>query len=315
MKKMWIVILIVVGVIALVITAVAGVCLYLYLHRDDQIMDGPGLINEDSTGSLYGKWVEINPYGEASTLRIEKDKIKYSYYSTTEEFGYTVPEEIVPEKLVGREIRITTDGELGDMLYEAIEIDGRAIGVLSTLMFEMDGRGEIISSQFVKETEISNLPEGFVSPAYESKNKKDGPATSVEILYADNLEMAANWVGVSQTQLDVSDSYYKYDGSFASGEVVLDVFGYHCQGDIYLQKLNGEYVTTAITATVDGIEFEELSECMRAEYGEPKNSGLEPYAKDNGGEVTWQTYEIGEIVVRISIASEEDSIRLKMAAE
>ena len=145
------------------------------------VMDGDGMVYTWPDYNLYGNWTEVNVPEEFKPGSIEIDESTITIddgYGTKSKYKYSIPDGVdregVPEGEVYLEIEDLKDFENLIFHIEELEDDGGYIAVLSGTVFEYDGRGEIIITEYVRDENLYRVPSDFKSSMQRSRNSWDG---------------------------------------------------------------------------------------------------------------------------------------------
>lgn len=162
-----------------VFLAAAAAVLFFVLRKfgRDNILDGPGSIFEWPSYHLYGNWVEIRDDEPVCQLKITKDQLVYTGYTGEQKtYTYSIPEDVsvygIPEKPVTLQIEGQEEYENLIFHMESLE-DDLIIPIISGTLFEMDGRGEIVDTEFVRTEDADKLPEGYRSQLFHKLKDRD----------------------------------------------------------------------------------------------------------------------------------------------
>lgn len=162
---------------------------------------------------MFGKWTQIDPYdvSDPGRMTVMPFVMRYSVWSDRTTCLYTLKSyhgfgldgafEIVPR----------TRKVSGELVVHTQYVDGRNIRIISLCDFEYDGRGVIVTAEFVKTKDMKYLPEGFRSDFCSSRNDYvPAPDYKVPDIILDDIRDALFWPGT------VSDDFYEeYDVSLS----------------------------------------------------------------------------------------------------
>ncbi len=175
--------------IAAAVFAAAGFA-YIQYSAKYKLLDGPGSVYQWTDYELYTEWVEVGPdTDDPARLKFSKDSFTLSAYGETRKYKYSLPD--------GIDVTGKPEGNVyiefgGCMLFERLIFheDGDledSIPVLSGTVFEYDGRGEIISYEFVRKADLDKVPEDFRSSLREVRNDRTPVPTFVTLTPDDSV--------------------------------------------------------------------------------------------------------------------------------
>lgn len=167
--------------IVLLLILVAGILFYLQKTGKIQLMPGT---KENS--ELLGEWIEVNGYDKKNPKMIklkgnsfyyEEDGVKkHCAYKVEKGESYSLSLENAKTIQFSKE-----DGPwYGELVYHTQEVNGRKIRVLTSFMYEMDGRGLMVSMEFVSKDDFDLVTADFTSDLYEKLNNRMETPTSIE---------------------------------------------------------------------------------------------------------------------------------------
>ena len=120
-----------------------------------------------------------------------------------------------------------------------------------------------------------------------------------EIIEIGDIRNAFSWVGAPFSETGLPEEYRNVTGIKYTGTL----FGAPANGSIYCSVYDKKDRTIAeITVYVENEDLA-MTDCieeLKKLYGEPVNTGEEPYAEVNGGSVYWERYDDGDRSVQIS---------------
>lgn len=127
-------------------------------------------ISED----LCGEWKEVNTLDgfEPAELTVNENEITYKCGDYTETFEYSLPKDTVEIGTPDGEIylELKNCGRFESMIFHEENANHTDMfPVLSGTLFELDGRGEVVISEFVHKDK-ADLPEGFESESLKKRN-------------------------------------------------------------------------------------------------------------------------------------------------
>lgn len=180
--KLWVKItLISVGVLL-----IAAVVILIYSSRGHgvpgvDVMDGPGMVYTWTDYDLYGNWTEVNVSEgfNAGSIEIDKNTITINDgYGNKSKYKYKLPDNVEeegrPEGEVYLEIEDLKDFENLIFHFDELDGDGGTISVLSGTIFEYDGRGEIVVTEYVHDGDLYRVPSDFRSSLAKGRNSWEG---------------------------------------------------------------------------------------------------------------------------------------------
>ena len=146
----------------------------------------------------------------------------------------------------------------------------------------------------------------FVLSACRPKEKKVVIARIEDgILYIDDLHSTFSWVSKPFAETGIPEEYRNVTSVKLKG----NFFGAPADGSLYTSPYDDKGRTIAeinIYIYNDDLSWENCVAKLHELYGEPVNTGEEPYAEVNGGSVYWEYYDDGERSVTISTGSENN---------
>lgn len=143
-----------------VLLAVGWICMVNIVRR--QIMDGPGMVFNYREQVLVGDWVEANA-DDPILLHITEETMEFDYpWGTSEKNAYELSDEDI-SGIEGVRVDLANAGVYDQMIVHWEEENGMGFHVLSGTLFELDGRGLIIGTEFVKKDVADQLPKNYIS--------------------------------------------------------------------------------------------------------------------------------------------------------
>ena len=144
------------------------------------------------------------------------------------------------------------------------------------------------------------------------KDKSEEPLPTAETeaavhFAADELLDTYELLGKRAADIGISDDMIE---EWPDCSTCLDgtVSGKSGDGRAYMK--GEDKVVTEVSINAYEAEYEELKELLTERFGEPSEEGMEPYAKVNGGAVTWVIFETDGFKAKLSKASEQDWCRI-----
>lgn len=134
-----------ISIIVIILIIVILVACFLFMNKNEE------------KDSLDGNWVEIQNSNEFKpcTLSIKGNTIKYKCYDEVIKANYNMEE----DKIV-----FVGDSSIGEyMIVHDETINGIQMKVISEFIFEYDGRGAIVSREYVKKENIKKVDLGYKS--------------------------------------------------------------------------------------------------------------------------------------------------------
>lgn len=171
MNKVLAIVLIVIGAI----TLAAGIVVFVLVNRaNDNILDGPGMVYSFRDYNLAGEWTEIGN-GDGKLVFTEYT-IAYDIWGEKNSSAYEIDEDgfFNSDEEGERKITLTENSFCEYLIYHEEEVDGNTISILSVIVFEYDGRGPVVFSEFVKAENKDLLPYDFESKLKHRYNDRDG---------------------------------------------------------------------------------------------------------------------------------------------
>ncbi len=116
------------------------------------------------------------------------------------------------------------------------------------------------------------------------------------------LGMTAKEAGIPETVIDTKS--FPFPKTYADGKI----FGMKDYGVIYFSKDDsGEPdKVDSIWIHVKEMGFEQCMEELERLYGQPLDEGETPYVEADGGAVIWAKFQNGDVILKLSDASERD---------
>ncbi|MDO5118208.1 MAG: hypothetical protein Q4D34_06950 [Eggerthellaceae bacterium] len=162
--------------LALVIAAL------LFIVIQSIVSESEGTVLWQVKSMLKTEWVEVNGISgyPPATLTVSGSTIAYKdLVGESGSVSYRFDGNSRKKDLLTDEFYLKCDGarHFDDAIFhvETLE-DGEQIPVLSLTVFEYDGRGEIISEEFVPRTKRDLVPDDFTSTAYKKRNDREVPS-------------------------------------------------------------------------------------------------------------------------------------------
>ncbi len=114
--------------------------------------------------------------------------------------------------------------------------------------------------------------------------------------------------GIPATVIDTKS--FPFPKTYADG----NIFGIKDYGVIYFSKDDaGEPdKVDSVWIHVKGAGFEHYRDELEKLYGQPVDEGETPYVEADGGAVMWAKFQDGDIVIRLSNASERDYTEIEI---
>ena len=141
-----------------------------------------------------------------------------------------------------------------------------------------------------------------------TQTQTDGETTMYSF---ENVLDSAKLLGKSVSESGIEDKYFKngllfelkFDGK------LFEKAAANCSV-VYHQNDGGEYFADTVYIYSYELGFDDAAEKLTEAYGEPTAAGEEPFARANGGAVTWADFENENYKNKLSSASEKDYIEL-----
>ena len=154
-----------------------------------------------------------------------------------------------------------------------------------------------------------------------AQNASGGPHTVTNTTNAQNEEAkvytfenvldCAEFLGRDMNSLGVDEKYFS-ESVYEKLDFTGNFFGVKADGTMFFsdEGENGEKVPTTAYISLRSLDYDTAVENLKTIYGEPTNSGEEPFARANGGAVLWTDFESEKYNIKLSSASERDYIEL-----
>lgn len=141
----------------------------------------------------------------------------------------------------------------------------------------------------------------------------------VDGLYAEDLLLLLPYLGRMPEDVGIPDACvrYPYEGAtYYSITVDGYLFGRHAYGAIDSGVVNEPEDRTmdAVRLYSYDLDYETLAGGLKALYGEPFDTGDEPYAAANGGAVHWERYRTAYGVICLDMGSVRDFMIIEFCA-
>ena len=124
---------------------------------------------------LSGDWIEIGSGddGDLCRMTVKGRRISLNAWGEKSEFSYSIPTDMFTAGDGEVMLRLNDCREFENLIYHEEEIDGRTVPILSGTLFEYDGRGEVVSQEFVRSEDHPFVPADFRSSSYKIRNERD----------------------------------------------------------------------------------------------------------------------------------------------
>ena len=162
-------------VLLLVILVVAGTAVLFYLRHE-----------RNSTSAyqpLQGEWTEVNST-MPDTVTFKNGNFLYSDGEKEQKCSFQVEAGTSYGLSLENAMTISFAQDegpwYGELLYHTQEVDGHLIRILSSFMYEDDGRGLIVACEFVHSDDLQYIGADFSSELYDMLNRRESAPTYVE---------------------------------------------------------------------------------------------------------------------------------------
>ncbi len=175
---------IVLGVVIVLLTALL---VGLILHTRRHVLDGPGMVYDFRDAELGGTWTQV---GDRGTLRFTRTHVSWrGVWGESGRAAYTVDDTGLPPADAEVYIRFPDyDGPFESMIWHRETADGQDFGVLSGVIFEYDGRGEVVFDEFLREEDGARVPDGWSSAVAHRRNDRAPIPSWAEALPAERAD-------------------------------------------------------------------------------------------------------------------------------
>lgn len=169
---------------AIVIFIIVGGFLIVHSHNKSQIFEGDGSKHLNSV--LFGRWTEIDSLDSdlPTTCEIKENAFYYYRKEKMNHCSYTVTEGETYSLNIEDAMSISfLQGEgpwYGDLVYHTQKVNGHTVRILTAFMFEEDGRGLMVSTEFIHNDDLAYIDSDFHSDIYHRLNDRNAPPSYIE---------------------------------------------------------------------------------------------------------------------------------------
>ena len=246
--------------------------------------------------TLRGEWIEIGGGESAAVLEFGRGRMQHrGLESLPGSYAYQIPDAGHMDVWAGDE----SWTYVFHLHWE--EVGGETIPILSEIVEELDGRGLIVLSEFVRTEDADKLPRGYVSSL--AGDDMSGELDPVALL---------DWTGCTLEEVGiVPDSLHD-----ANGVISVGIEGYFGDlftvGSAYLipADVPEDMVVDTVTLLVSEGEFESLRDLMAEHYGSPDDEGEEPL-DDGMGVKRWCEWQTERYTLHMEKRSTRGSVSLE----
>ncbi|MBQ6453644.1 MAG: hypothetical protein IJJ14_04720 [Coriobacteriales bacterium] len=166
-----------------ILLVIGGLALWMIKHNaKNMILDGPDMVYDFAAYELSGEWVEVGS-DDPAILIFTKDSLRYeNFYGMDGTATFTYQNRVISGvNCTYIEVKPNDNNPyLAELIYTRDE-RGIPFGVLSLIMFEYDGRGMVVTDEFVMRENLRYVDDDYQSELRHALNDADPIPTSMYV--------------------------------------------------------------------------------------------------------------------------------------